>query len=212
MTDTSDTPHAPREGLLDAQDAGGAVEERAQAQRARSGSDEADLDDTSRADAAQLVAKMRAMGLRCPLCFYDLRAAISARCPECGVMLTEQSFRIDNLPRNWLLLLSIIGTSALLVGAVFVAFVALLSMLGGVTLVSAGSFLLSVAMLAGLSWLLWWLAYRPLRALGVCERTPWAHWAFVLLLVLPGVAIVLGLAGAAITFAVFVLSAARALL
>jgi ribosomal protein S27E len=142
-----------------------------------------------RADDAdqRLVSRMRAMRLRCPKCSYDLRAAVSTRCPECGTTLTEKTFRIKDMPKSNFLVLAIVGACAWVtlspVGAIWVgSFVP-----GPAHAVLALVWLLVEAFSL---WLIWWLAWRPMRAVGTAGAT---RVAMQVLLVVPGVLLIAAL-------------------
>ncbi len=59
-----------------------------------------------------LARAMRGSRLRCPFCEYDLRAAVSVTCPECGRALTWKDFQDDRqMPRSRFVVLVLMGLS-----------------------------------------------------------------------------------------------------
>ncbi len=121
-----------------------------------------------RPDDDLLVDAMRRVPLRCAFCEYDLRAAVSVVCPECGRNLTWKDFQDDRqMPNSRFVVLSLMGISMWLVGSLLAAvFVVLVGFRSRVpAMVAELALLLCVAGAVVSAWLLYKWGTKPRRLL-----------------------------------------------
>jgi hypothetical protein len=145
--------------------------------------------ETAAADDALLRA-LRTHKLPCPHCHYDLRHAISLRCPECGRQVEASAFRVGKVfPKSHLLVWSIVGACVWLVMSP-AALIWLRVQFD--TPPRAVALLLFVLLSGGAAWLCWSLAYRPLAWL---NRPPAVKTALWIVVVAPGAIVLMLMLG-----------------
>ncbi len=118
----------------------------------------------------ELVSLMQRLRLSCPACRYDLSAAETPICPECGKHVHAEDYRVKaGLPKNNWLVAAIVGACQLLI--IGPAATVAIMVKSPMPTSAEGAIVLASVFACG--WVLWFVSYRPLRVLALPTMLKW---------------------------------------